>query len=205
MTKFKNLLIFSTGLFFCVRSFAQTPPPSGTVKLFFEKVFVHTDRTVYAPGEDIWFKAYVTNARDGHLMETSKNLHTELIGPAGDIIIQNIININKGAGTGDFALPEQLPAGKYQLRAYTNWMRNFGDNFVFAKAITITGNLPAGKPVATIKTAGQTMAASTAAVGSVVPKRSYPIGRRRYGCSFYHRLPGHGVIQLTTSRRPNLL
>ena len=42
----------------------------------------------------------------------------------------------------DFQLNDSInvAAGKYQLRAYTNWMRNFGDDFLFEKEIEISVN-----------------------------------------------------------------
>ena len=116
---------------------AQAPAPKKDLKLFFEKVYVHTDRQVYTLGDDIWFKAYLVNAQDNHLLDASKNLYVELITPAGKIMEREIISMKDGTGKGDFNLPEKIAAGNYRLRAYTNWMRNFGDKFIFEKNILI--------------------------------------------------------------------
>ena len=48
-----------------------------------EKVYLHTDRTYYYPGDDIWFKAYLIDAFDRSLSDLSRNLHVELISPSG--------------------------------------------------------------------------------------------------------------------------
>ena len=64
----KKLLISAAVVFTSTVAFAQTSPPQTSVKLFFEKVFIHTDRAVYAAGEDFWFKTYVTNGQDNHLI-----------------------------------------------------------------------------------------------------------------------------------------
>ena len=45
-----------------------------------EKVFLHTDKTVYATGEILWFKAYVTNAASNKLSTLSKICYVEIIG-----------------------------------------------------------------------------------------------------------------------------
>jgi hypothetical protein len=42
-----------------------------------------------------------------------------------------------GLGNGDFRLPDNIKSGRYRLRAYTNYMRNFGDQLFFNKEITI--------------------------------------------------------------------
>ncbi len=102
-----------------------------------EKVYLHTDRTYYFPGNDIWFKAYLINAYDRSLSDMSRNLHVELISPSGGIISDRIIRLDGGLGNGDFRLPDSLSSGRYRLRAYTNYMRNFSDQIFFNKEINI--------------------------------------------------------------------
>jgi hypothetical protein len=155
MKKFSKLSIPLFLIFIAARLFGQSVPPQNGIKLFFEKVFVHTDRAIYAAGEDIWFKTYITNAQDNHLIGTSKNLYVELIAPDNSIVNKEIINIAKGTGKGDFALADDIVPGNYRLRAYTNWQRNFGDNFIFEKAITVTAGESTTKSIAKagIKTA----------------------------------------------------
>ena len=102
-----------------------------------EKVYLHTDRTYYYPGDDIWFKAYLIDAVDKSLSSLSRNLHVELISPSGGIISDRIIRLDNGLGNGDFKLPDSLSPGRYRLRAYTNYMRNFSDQIFFNKEINI--------------------------------------------------------------------
>lgn len=129
-------------LFFSISSFfvkAQTSSSSGEklpFQIFFEKVYLHTDRNVYASGEDIWFKAYVINAQNNYLLKNSNNLYVELISPESKIIDRKVIRVD-GVGIGDFQLSDSIPKGKYYIRAYTNWMRNFRNCFVFEKEIDI--------------------------------------------------------------------
>lgn len=42
----------------------RSSPASQEFKLFFEKVYLHLDRSFYAPGDDIWFKACLVNAQN---------------------------------------------------------------------------------------------------------------------------------------------
>ncbi|MBW4889576.1 hypothetical protein KXQ82_07610 [Mucilaginibacter sp. HMF5004] len=108
-----------------------------TVPLFYEKVYLHTDRDTYMQGEDIWFKAYLVNAQNNKPINNSHNLYAELISPGLKIVQRHAIRLENGLGNGDFKLPDTISAGTYRIRAYTNWMRNFGDSFVFEKNITI--------------------------------------------------------------------
>jgi uncharacterized protein (DUF433 family) len=110
-----------------------------------EKVYLHVDRDSYYPGDDIWFKAYLIDASARLLTANSINLHVELISPGLTIIDSRIVKLNNGLGNGDFKLSEKLQSGRYRLRAYTNYMRNFGDQFFFSKEITIFNSSDAGK------------------------------------------------------------
>ncbi len=95
------------------------------------------DRTQYMAGENIWFKAYLTDAVNRKLSENSNNLYVELISPDSGIIDRKTLRLETGLGNGDFHLPDSVPSGNYQIRAYTNYMRNFGDMFFFRKIIQI--------------------------------------------------------------------
>jgi TonB-dependent SusC/RagA subfamily outer membrane receptor len=111
--------------------------PKTKLDIPFEKVYLHLDKPYYSAGEDIWFKAYLVNAETNELFDNSNNLYVELISPQSKIIQKRILRIDKGLGNGDFHLEDSIPSGNYQIRAYTNWMRNFGDMFFFKKEITI--------------------------------------------------------------------
>lgn len=105
-----------------------------------EKVYLHTDRNYYTIGESLWYKAYSVYAYTNQLFDHSKILYVELISPESKIISRNITNLEGGLGHGDFVLADSLgiKPGTYQLRAYTNWMRNYGDDFVSKKKFKLS-------------------------------------------------------------------
>lgn len=111
-----------------------------------EKVYLQTDRDIYYPGEDVWFKAYLVESTERLLTDHSYNLHVELISPGAKVIDSRMVKLGGGLGHGDFSLPSDLPSGRYLLRAYTNLMRNFGDQLFFNKTLTVIN--PAGKDIA---------------------------------------------------------
>jgi hypothetical protein len=102
-----------------------------------EKVYLHIDRDSYYAGDDIWFKAYLIDAMDRLLTDHSNNLHVELISPSSKIISNRIIRLDGGLGNSDFNLPDSIRSGKYKIRAYTNYMRNFSDQLFFTKEIIV--------------------------------------------------------------------
>jgi MG2 domain len=129
-------LLFALSSFYIWPGIATTSTPYDSARII-EKVYLHTDREVYFPGDDIWFKAYLVDATERLLTCNSTNLHVELISPAPDIINSRIVKLTGGLGNGDFHLPDNLKSGKYRLRAYTNYMRNFGEELFFCKDIMI--------------------------------------------------------------------
>jgi hypothetical protein len=139
LKKLRSLPVFLI-LFFTV--FKTVAQQNGTgIKLFFEKVYLHTDRNFYAGGDDIWFKAYLVNGQSNYPVSTSNTLYTELINPADIIIARQVIRVDSGYGVGDFKLDDSIAGGTYRIRAYTNWMRNFGNHFIFEKQVVIK-NVP---------------------------------------------------------------
>lgn len=102
-----------------------------------EKVYLHTDKPYYAAGEDIWFKGYITIGEKHQLSALSSVLNVELVDDRDSIKRAIKLPVSSGITWGDFALPDSLKAGNYRLRAYTNYMRNAGDDYFFDKTLVI--------------------------------------------------------------------
>ncbi|MFB9053632.1 hypothetical protein ACFFVB_11155 [Formosa undariae] len=105
-----------------------------------ENIYLHTDRNTYTLGESLWYKAYAVYPYNNQLYNKSDILHVELISPDKQIIAHHKTRIENGLGYGDFKLTDSSgikKPGIYQLRAYTNWNRNFDKAFIFSKDITV--------------------------------------------------------------------
>jgi hypothetical protein len=110
-----------------------------------EKVYLHIDRSNYTSGDDIWFKAYVIDPSTNRLSVYTSNLYVELITPDPKIIQRRTVKIENGTGHGDFKLNDSIPSGRYRIRSYTNYMRNFDDQFFFLKEITVVSPYDEGE------------------------------------------------------------
>jgi hypothetical protein len=152
---------------------AQVSNPAAAYKIFFEKVYLHTDRELYAAGEDIWFKAYLVNAQTNEPAFSSNNLYIELIAPDSRITQRKIFRLEKGLGNGDLHLSDSVPAGSYRLRAYTSWMRNFGDAFFFEKKIRVVSALAPAPSAAPSPAKKEAVAAGTPASARPVPAQNH--------------------------------
>lgn len=103
-----------------------------------EQVFLRTDREFYTAGEDLWFRAWAFENQSLLPKPYSRVLYAELISPENKLVKRLMLTLNStGFAKGDFELPRELPEGEYRLRAYTNWMRNFGEEVFFEKRFTL--------------------------------------------------------------------
>jgi len=109
-----------------------------------EKVHLHLDKPYYAIGDNIWFKAYITDSKTSALTTHSKVLYVELIDEKDSLRKQLKLSMVSGITWGDMKLPDTLNEGNYRIRAYTQLMRNAGPDFFFDKTIKI-GNSWANK------------------------------------------------------------
>ena len=102
-----------------------------------EKLHLHTDRTVYVPGEKIWFKVYVADAAT-HQSTYSQYAYVELINPSDSLVRRVMVRSDTtGLFHGNLFLSDYIPEGDYMLKAYTRFMENLGDDYFFTKPIRI--------------------------------------------------------------------
>ncbi len=118
-----------------------------------EKIYLQTDKSFYVAGEILWFKSYVVDASRNKLFSLSKVAYVEVLNRDSKPVIQGKILIQKGIGSGSFFIPLSLPTGSYKIRAYTNWMKNFGADYYFEKNITIANTMKRSQDTLLQKTA----------------------------------------------------
>jgi hypothetical protein len=106
-----------------------------------EEVYLNTDRDDYIAGEPVWINAYLFNRQSSKLTDESSIVYIELLNPVNQPIIQKKIRIEMGSGPGNISLPDTLSTGKYILRGYTNWMKNFLPVNCFMKEINIYNSI----------------------------------------------------------------
>ena len=105
-----------------------------------EKIFLHTDKDFYLAGEICWFKIYNVDAFFHRPLGLSKVAFVEILDRNNKPVLQGKVALKEGDGNGSLHLPVSLGSGKYKMRAYTNWMKNFGVEYFFEKMITVVNS-----------------------------------------------------------------
>lgn len=101
-----------------------------------EKIYAQTDRSLYFPGETIWFKAYVVDGNQ-QITPLSEVAHAELVAPNGTVVGKANLRIKHGYTNYQFDLNKNAPGGRYLLRISTEWMKMQGEEFIFSKEIFV--------------------------------------------------------------------
>ena len=115
-----------------------------------EKVYLHSDKDVYAIGDTIWFKGYVANASSVSEYPESRFIYVELIGNVYSknvtsgryeemsYIMQRVkIRYYGGALQGYIPVPDDANTGYVKLRAFTYWNLNGDVDYLFSKTLSI--------------------------------------------------------------------
>jgi hypothetical protein len=139
--------------------FAQSFPEDSITKKFDnwrknamqEKIYLRTDRGSYLTGELMWFKVYCVDGYNNRPLDLSKVVYVEMLNEENEPVLQRKIQMHDGIGSGSMFVPASLNAGNYKIRAYTNWMKNFGPGTFFHSTVTIVNTIV--KPAVPVKSA----------------------------------------------------
>lgn len=108
-------------------------------KLPIEKLYLQLDKPYYTLNDTIHFKCYLLDADYLTPSKRSGLLYLELDNLNNKPVKRIMIPVVSGVSWGDIPLDEKdISEGSYTIRAYTNWMQNFGEDYIFKKSIYIS-------------------------------------------------------------------
>lgn len=96
--------------------------PGISQKLPYENIYLHTDKSLYLPGEILWFKPYVVNGATHQYDSGSSVVYIEMVDRDGNTILQTKVE-NTAEANGSIYIPQGVQTGVYSLIAYTLKMK----------------------------------------------------------------------------------
>ena len=93
-----------------------------------EKVVIHLSDNVVSNKDAIFFKGYLLTGLNQIRLNMSNVLNVELIDQKGMVLKRQYHPIADGMVVGNMVLPKKIKDGKYFLRAYTRWMKNYDES-----------------------------------------------------------------------------
>jgi hypothetical protein len=100
-----------------------------------ERAYLHYDKSTYAAGETIWYKAYLMNGI--FPADESKTMYVDWTDDKGSLLSHTMIPIVYSTAGGQFDIPAEYSAKFIHVKAYTKWMLNFDSAFLYNKDIRI--------------------------------------------------------------------
>ena len=146
------LLVFSSNM---VNSQMSEPNPNDLESYFFkdlvdqeqksdleflrtwrEDLVFHLDKNTWSHDEPIFFKAYILTGPNRVRATLSKVLRLEILDEEGALVTTHYYRIQDAMSQGGILVPKKLKEGDYVLRAYTQWMKNYGEDSYFTTRLT---------------------------------------------------------------------
>lgn len=100
-----------------------------------EKIYIQFDKPAYAPGETVWFKAYLLAGIDPSLI--SANFYCDFTDVDGNVLKHCVLPVVQSSSRGDFDIPASYAGKRVHVRAYTKWMLNFDSTFLYNKDLPV--------------------------------------------------------------------
>jgi len=127
-------------------SYAQNQPAPSSVKAIIgkidnynaklpgEKLYLQFDKPYYSVGDTIWFKGYILNQTLSY-SPLSSRVYIDMVNDSNKVVKRYIFASAIGLSWGNISLDDKTyHEGGYTIRAYTQWMRNFGEESFFYKS-----------------------------------------------------------------------
>lgn len=102
-----------------------------------EKIYVMTDKPHYIMGDTIWFSIKAIDAALHEKNAVSNLVYVQLVDENNTIKTKLKVPVADKNGKGFIPLDYELMEGSYSLQAYTSYMLNYDQNYLFSKEIKI--------------------------------------------------------------------
>ena len=91
-----------------------------------ESISSHLNQSYYYPEETIWFSLKINKISPESV--SSKVVYVDIFSEEKKNVFSGTYLFKNSSSSGSWKIPKNMEEGKYVLRAYTNWMRNFDDS-----------------------------------------------------------------------------
>ena len=102
-----------------------------------EVTYLHLNKSLLLQGEQLGFSAYVINPNGFKPSKKTTNLYVQIKDSANVVIKEKMLLIENGTGASTFDIDSTFTSGTYSISAFTNWMRNFDQQYFFQEEIQV--------------------------------------------------------------------
>ena len=133
-------------LFFTLFSFGQNPTQTleqtlDSYDAYFkssrESLYLHLNKSSYLRGENLWFQGYAFDRRIQKLSQEVRNVELRVYNDKGVMLKKQLLLAFDGIFFGQVELDSTFTDGNYYLKAETNWMKNFKEDYTHIQTFEI--------------------------------------------------------------------
>lgn len=152
---FLKTLALSCLCFLAISLFAQEQTNTPASQFFInernilrEKLYIHLDKPYYAAGDTIWLRGTLVNADTHSYIVKSNYIYIDLLNSNDSVVSRRKLKRDGLCFHNNLPLSPDIPEGDYSLRAYTNYMRNFDNDYFFSRRLHIGNTMkPQAAPI----------------------------------------------------------
>ncbi len=102
-----------------------------------ESIYLHLNKSSYLRGESLWYQGYAYDRRNQKLSQDVRNVELRLYNSAGKMLDKQLLLVVNGKFFGQLEIDESFADGEYYLKAETNWMKNFEEEYVHVQKFEV--------------------------------------------------------------------
>lgn len=110
---------------------------SYTTKYSPSKVYLQTDRSMYALEDTVWFKVYTLDAANHIPTTIGKVIYVDILDSNGNLVEGKKLYAEHLGTASDVIIGREWMPGRYTIRAYTRFMLNQDQAYIYNKEIQI--------------------------------------------------------------------
>ena len=103
-----------------------------------EKIYISHNQPYYASGDTLYGKVFVVNGRNHQYFDGTPIVYVDWMTESGTILESLILKIKEGTANLAIPLTRESGEGRFLLRAYTQYQKNFDEHFIFQKEMHYT-------------------------------------------------------------------
>lgn len=94
-----------------------------------ESLYLHLNKSSYLRGEHLWFQGYAYDRRNQKLSQEVRNVELRVYNEEGKMLEKQLLLAQEGKFFGQVEIDSTYSDGNYYLKAETNWMKNFKEDY----------------------------------------------------------------------------
>ena len=109
-------------------------------KLPRESLYIHTNKSSFLRGDNLWFQGYAYNRQTQNLNPETRNVELGIYNNKGKMLSKKLYLVINGLFQGQISVDSTFTDGEYYLKANTHYMKNFIEDYTHIQKFEVIGS-----------------------------------------------------------------